>query len=166
MKCAVLFALLTSTAAFGQEDDRLQRIVQRIEKEIRDSHEKTREEIRAIIRAELAKSQGKTTPAPDARPSRKVYLGITADDLTEADRKALGSATGIRIAAVRGPAKDAGLQPGDLLVQFDGQPVTEDVLGEILQKHRPGDTVEGEVLRAKKRVPVKILLGERRDGDN
>src|SRR5436190_1974708 len=100
MKCAAaLFALLLcSTAASAQDDERLKRIVDRIEKEIRDSHEHTREEIRAIIRTELQKAQSKTpaTPAPEPKAAGKVYLGVSADDLTEADRKALGTATGIR----------------------------------------------------------------------
>src|SRR5579862_5394704 len=92
---AVAIALLLSSAASAQDDERVRRIVERIEKEIRESHERTREEIRAIIRAEIQKSQGK--PAPEGKPSRKVYLGISADDLTEADRQALGSASGIKV---------------------------------------------------------------------
>jgi len=165
---ALAFTLLISSAAVAQdkqEDDRIKRIVERIEKEIRDSHEKTREEIRAIIRAEIQKSQGKTTPAPAPEPkaARKVYLGISADDLTEADRKTLGSSTGLKVAGVRGPAKDAGIQEGDLLVELDGEAVTEDKIGDILAKHQPGDTVTAVVMRSKKRVTVKILLAERKD---
>jgi len=167
---ALAFTLLISSAAVAQDkqqDDRIRRIVERIEKEIRDSHEKTREEIRAIIRAEIQKSQGKATPAPAPAPepkaARKVYLGISADDLTEADRKTLGSSTGLKVAAVRGPAKDAGIQEGDLLVELDGEAVTEDKIGDILAKHQPGDTVTAVVMRSKKRVSVKILLAERKD---
>lgn len=158
---ALAFALLLSSAAFAQDDERVKRIVERIEKEIRESHERTREEIRAIIRAEIQKSQGKT--APEAKPARKVYLGISADDLTEADRQILGSGTGIKVSDVRGPAKDAGIQPGDLLVDLDGEAVTEDKIGGILSKHQPGDTIPAVVIRGKKRVPVKILLAERKD---
>jgi S1-C subfamily serine protease len=165
---AVAVALLLPSLAVAQdkqEDERVKRIVDRIEKEIRESHEKTREEIRAIIRAEIQKSQGKTAPAtaPEAKPSRKVFLGISADDLTEADRKALGSATAVKVSEVRGPAKDAGIQPGDLLVEFDGQAVSEDKLGEILSRHQPGDAVAATVLRSQKRVTVKIVLAERKD---
>jgi len=165
---ALAFTLLISSAAVAQdkqEDDRIRRIVERIEKEIRDSHEKTREEIRAIIRAEIQKSQGKATPAPAPEPkaARKVYLGISADDLTEADRKTLGSTTALKVSDVRGPARDAGIQAGDLLVELDGEAVTEDKIGDILAKHQPGDTVTAVVMRSKKRVSVKILLAERKD---
>jgi len=171
MKSAALaFALLISTASFAaaqdkQDDERIKRIVERIEKEIRDSHEKTREDIRAIIRAEIQKSQGKSTPAPAPQPkaARKVYLGISADDLTEADRKTLGSTTALKVSDVRGPAKDAGIQAGDLLVELDGEAVTEDKIGDILAKHQPGDTVTAIVMREKKRVSIKILLAERKD---
>jgi S1-C subfamily serine protease len=158
---ALAFALLLSSAAFAQDDERVKRIVERIEKEIHDSHERTREEIRAIIRAEIQKSQGKT--APEARPSRKVYLGISADDLTEADRQILGSGTGIKVSDVRGPAKDAGIQSGDLLVELDGEAVSEDKIGGVLSRHQPGDTIPAVVIRGKKKVPVKILLAERKD---
>ena len=177
MKSAAVltFALLISAAAFvpsfagaaeaRQDDERIKRIVDRIEKEIRDSHEKTREDIRAIIRAEIQKSQGKTTPAPAPQPkaARKVYLGISADDLTEADRKTLGSSTGIRVSDVRGPAKEAGIQSGDLLVELDGEAVTEDKIGEILAKHQPGDSVTAVVMRSKKKMTVKVLLAEWKD---
>jgi len=165
---SVAFTLLLSTVAFAQDDERIKRIVDRIEKEIRESHDRTREEIRAIIRAEIQKSGGKTpAPAPKVAPPpaapRKVALGITADDMTDAERKALGIGGGIKIAAVRGPAADAGLKPADILVEFDGEPVTEDRIGELLAKHQPGDNVPVKVLRAKQTVKLTVVLGERKD---
>ena len=77
----VAFALLTSTAALAQEDERVKRIVDRIEMEIRESHDRTREEIRAIIRSEIQKSGPTAKPQPPVAQPRKVYLGITAEDL-------------------------------------------------------------------------------------
>ena len=163
---AVAFALLASSVAHSQDDERVKRIIDRIEKEIRESHERTREEIRAIIRNEIQKSQGKEAPAPapeKAPVAKKVTLGITADDLTEADRKALGARSAVKVADVRGPAKEAGLKPGDLLLELDGEAVSEEKLGDILGRHKPGDALDGSVLRAGKKVPVKIVLGERKD---
>ncbi len=167
---AAVFALLVPSVAFSQDDERVKRIVDRIEKEIRESHERTREDIRAIIRNEIQKSLGKTTPAPAPVPApekapaaKKVFLGITADDLTEADRKTLGVRSAVKVADVRGPAKDAGLKPGDLLLELDGEAVNEEKLADILARHKPGDALEGSVLRGGKKQSVKIVLGERKD---
>ena len=158
--------LQVSPSRTTQDDERVKRIVDRIEKEIRESHDRTREEIRAIIRAEIQKSLGKTTPAPQPAPEatpRKVYLGISADDLTDAERKTLGVGGGIKVADVRGPAKDAGIKAGDILVELDGAAITEERIGEVLAKHKPGDAVEATVLRSKKRVTLKVVLAERKD---
>lgn len=147
-----------------QDDERVKRIVDRIEKEIRDSHDRTREEIRAIIRAEIQKNQGKAVPAPAPQaPGRKVYLGITAEDMSDTERKTLGVGGGIKVADVRGPAKDAGLKAGDILVELDGEAVTEERIGEILSRHKPGDAIEAAVIRSKKRVALTVTLGERKD---
>lgn len=159
---AAVLALVIPSVAAAQEDDRVKRIVDRIEKEIRQSHERTLEDLRAIIRAEIQKTQGKT-PEPARPAAKKVYLGIMTDDLTEGDRKALGGGNGIKVSDVRGPAKDAGVKAGDLLVELDGEAVGEDKLAELLAKHKPGDEIEAVVLRSKKRVPLKIVLGERKD---
>src|SRR5256885_14713777 len=108
-----VFALLIPAAASAQDDERVKRIVDRIEKEIRESHDRTREEIRAIIRTEIQKSLGKQPPPKEQPgeahpPARKIYLGISADDLTDAERKSLGIGGGIKVADVGGPAEGAG----------------------------------------------------------
>jgi S1-C subfamily serine protease len=159
---AAVLALVIPSVAAAQEDDRVKRIVDRIEKEIRQSHERTLEDLRGIIRAEIQKSQGKT-PEPARPAAKKVYLGIMTDDLTEGDRKALGGGSGIKVSDVRGPAKDAGVKAGDILVELDGEAVGEDKLAELLAKHKPGDEIDAVVLRSKKRVPLKIVLGEKKD---
>jgi S1-C subfamily serine protease len=151
--------LILPAVATAQDDERVKRIVERVEKEIRESHERTREEIRAIIRAEIQKSGG--NPAAPAAPARKVYLGITAGDITDEERKA--HATGIKIADVRGPAKEAGIAAGDFVTEIDGREVSEDNIGEILSKRQPGDSVELTVVRGKKSRHVKVVLVERKD---
>ena len=161
--------LPTAPTRTSQDEERIKRIVDRIEKEIRESHERTREEIRAIIRAEVQKASGKTPsepppvkPAPAPAP-RKVYLGITAGDLTDVERKALGVGGGIKVADVRGPAKEAEIKAGDILVELDGEPVTEERIGGILARHKPGDTVDATVVRSGKRLSLKIVLAERKE---
>ena len=151
--------------AQDKQDDRTQRILQRIEKEIQDSHTRLLEDIRQIIRTELGKGGAKATPTPTPVPpaAGKPYLGITLDDLADDERKALGITGGVKIGEVRGPAEKAGLKPGDVLLEIDGEAVTEDRLPDLIGKRKPGDTLAATVLRAKKREPVKIVLGERKE---
>ena len=154
-------ALLAFLApAQDKADDRTKRILDRIEKEIQDSHTRLLDDIRQIIRNELRKG-GKN--GPEAAPSGKPYLGISLDDLGDDELKALGLKGGVKVGEVRGPAEKAGLKAGDILVELDGEAVTEDKLGDLVGRHKPGDTLTATVVRAKKRESVKIVLGERKD---
>lgn len=161
------FLLALPAGAQAQDDERLARILERIEREIRASHTRLREEIRDLIRAELAPRSGeKPAPRPAQAPvplKRKATLGITAGDLSEQERKAAGIGGGLKVEEVRGPAEKAGLKPGDILVELEGEAVTEERIGELLSRHQPGDTVAVVVLRGKKRETFKLTLGERRD---
>ena len=50
---------------------------------------------------------------------------------------------------------------GDLIMAIDGQTVERpDSLARILNKKRPGDTVELTVYRGRRQVKVKVTLGE------
>ena len=50
---------------------------------------------------------------------------------------------------------------GDLLVAVDGEEVGDQQdLSHIMQKHRSGDTVTVTVYRGKKRMDLKVVLGE------
>jgi len=163
-----LVALLAAagTAAAQQDDDRTKRILDRVEKEIRDSETRLRDEIRALIRAELRKEStpSKPEPAPSAEtPRRRVLLGVTADEFTDAERKTLGVGGGIKVGDVRGPAEKAGLKAGDILLELDGKPVTEETVGRALEAKKPGDEVEATLLRGGKREKVRIQLAERKD---
>ena len=61
-----------------------------------------------------------------------------------------------------GPAADAGIQTGDVLVELAGQEVNavENMLG-ILRRLSPGDVVEAIVLRDAEQVTVTVELAER-----
>ena len=147
--------------AQDKQDERMKRILERVEKEIQESHNRLRDEIRAIIRAEIARG-GEKAPPP-VPPRKKVLLGITADDLSDADRKALGIGGGIKVAAARGPADQAGIKPGDILLELGGTPVTEETIGRTLEQFQPGETAEAVVFRDKKRVTLKITFVERKE---
>ena len=61
------------------------------------------------------------------------------------------------------PAANAGLQRGDVIVEFGGRDVGD--LYEYtyaLQAHEPGDRVEIVVLRDGERVTLSAVLGRRR----
>jgi S1-C subfamily serine protease len=160
-----LVALLAAagTAAAQQDDERTKRILDRVEKEIRDSETRLRDEIRALIRAELRKESTPSAKPEPETPRRRVLLGVTADEFTDAERKALGVGGGIKVGDVRGPAEKAGLKAGDILLELDGKPVTEETVGRVLETKKPGDEVEATLLRGAKREKVRIQLAERKD---
>jgi S1-C subfamily serine protease len=50
---------------------------------------------------------------------------------------------------------------GDLIVAVDGEPLTDQQeLSHVMQKHRAGDTVTVTIYRGKKKMDVKVVLGE------
>jgi S1-C subfamily serine protease len=52
---------------------------------------------------------------------------------------------------------------GDLLLAIEGQPIQDQQdLSHVMQKHRSGDTVTVTVYRGKKRMDIKVILGEAR----
>jgi serine protease Do len=60
-----------------------------------------------------------------------------------------------------GPAKTVGVAPGDLITQFDGQPVkSSDALAKLLWKQKPGNKVKLEIERDGKAQSFEIQLGQ------
>jgi S1-C subfamily serine protease len=60
-----------------------------------------------------------------------------------------------------GPAEEAGVQVGDVIVVFDGEPVAgSERLGELIRSHEPGDEVQVGLVRPDgSRVVVTVTLG-------
>ena len=53
---------------------------------------------------------------------------------------------------------------GDLIVAIDGEKVeSQQILAQIMNKHRAGDTVRVTIFRGKKQLEVRVVLGEARD---
>ena len=68
---------------------------------------------------------------------------------------------GVRFEDIRDgtPAAKAGVQPGDILVRWDGKDVDDvEEWTRLLGGHQPGDEVAIEVLRRKKIVKLKVCL--------
>ncbi len=72
---------------------------------------------------------------------------------------------GVRFAGIQPgrPAAKAGLQAGDILVEFDGKEIANLYdFTYALQAHKPGDEVLVKVLRGSQTIEAKVLLTERR----
>lgn len=60
-----------------------------------------------------------------------------------------------------GPASEAGLQPGDIVLRFDGQPVTSPAeLIVAVRARAPGESIELSVRRGEEEFEVTVELGE------
>lgn len=85
------------------------------------------------------------------------YFG-SIPDMTPRDE------AGLRITGVRegSPAERAGLQAGDVIVEFDGKPVTDIyAYTYALRDKKPGDAVKVVVERGGTRFTLNAVLGER-----
>jgi serine protease Do len=60
------------------------------------------------------------------------------------------------------PAEKAGLQEGDIILEFGGEKITADnTLANIILKHHPGDEVSLKVLRNGQEFTINVVLSER-----
>ena len=93
------------------------------------------------------------------------WIGIVPEDLTDDQAAQFGltqSAVAIGNLYVGSPAQQAGLQPGDLLLDIDGVAPhsAQDALGRIAG-HKPGSTVVLRGMRAGRVFTVRATVGER-----
>lgn len=92
------------------------------------------------------------------------YLGVYLADLTPEQAKSVGLKEGRGVLVVRvvrgGPAERANLQPGDIVVRFDGKevPGTRD-LSWLVATTPPGKEVEVEVIRRGKPLTLRVIIG-------
>tara|TARA_R110002020_G_scaffold400596_6_gene610760 strand:- start:10864 stop:12357 length:1494 start_codon:yes stop_codon:yes gene_type:complete len=99
--------------------------------------------------------------------TRRGWLGVRIQDVTQdvADAMGLQSAAGALITDVPdGPAKEAGLETGDVILSFDGVDVA-DTRGLVRQVGNSpvGATVRVTVLREGKSQTIAVVLGRRED---
>jgi serine peptidase DegS len=91
------------------------------------------------------------------------WLGIVAQDITNEQAEQLGLAQGgVLLAYVGGTGAQAGLRPGDLLLEVEGSAVNsaQDAIVTIAA-HKPGSTLAIKVLRGRKMLDIKATVGER-----
>lgn len=98
-------------------------------------------------------SVGVVSVAPRKIPPRLPALGVIIEDGP--------SGPVIQRVLQDSGAAEAGIQEGDVVTKFNGEPVeSRDGLIAAIRKHRPGDDVTLHVLRDDKEVKVEAVLGE------
>lgn len=96
------------------------------------------------------------------------YMGLVPDDLTNAERAALGidDNTGILLIEVYddGPAAAANLRRGDVIVEMNGEPVISRRQALLISASTiPGDEVKITAIRDGERFTTTVIAGERPD---
>lgn len=105
--------------------------------------------------------------------SEQAYLGISGGDMTEDMAGAYGMPTGIYVSEIQenSPAQKAGIQAGDVIVEFDGSSVgTMEALQNKLAKKTAGTKVKIKVKRQSQMgeyadVTVTVTLGSKSEAE-
>jgi serine protease Do len=102
--------------------------------------------------------------------TRRGWLGVRIQEVTDdiAEGLAMAGAKGALVAGVteKGPAEAAGIQPGDVIVEFDGKPV--DAMHELprLVADEPiGKEVKVKVVRKGTEQEITVTLGRLEDAE-
>jgi serine protease Do len=102
--------------------------------------------------------------------TRRGWLGVRIQQVTDEIAESLGmaEAKGALVGGVTedGPAEEAGLQPGDVVLKFDGQDVPQmRDLPRIVADTAVGKTVDVVVLRKGEEITVSVKLGRLEEGE-
>ncbi|MDB5409858.1 MAG: serine protease [Rhodospirillales bacterium] len=101
---------------------------------------------------------------------RRGWLGVKIQGVTDEIAESLGldKARGALVASVtdKGPAEAAGIQPGDIVLTFDGKDVTDmKRLPRIVAETPIDKAVKVTVWRKRKETPVNVKVGELQEDD-
>ena len=92
----------------------------------------------------------------------KPYLGVSYQMISEYQamyyNNIVAGALIVRVDPY-GPASDAGIERGDIIIEFDGEPVT-DSLSTLISNHKVGDEIELKVWNDEDERIVKVVLIE------
>ena len=95
------------------------------------------------------------------------FMGVSSTDAGSPEfqfqyNSQLDEGAGIVEIVSGGPAETAGVEVGDVIVSFGGEPVSTSVeLGDAIRSHEPGERVEFEIVRPDgERVTLTVELGE------
>jgi serine protease Do len=92
------------------------------------------------------------------------FLGLAPEDLTELDRKRVGESVRgvvVRERSENTPAARAGIEPGDIITEFNGKPIGREYeLRDAIALTPPGKNVAIKLLREGKPQVVTVTLAE------
>ena len=97
---------------------------------------------------------------------RRAVIGVSIQEIDAEDARAAGlqKIAGVKVAGFgegHSPARDAGLQPGDIIVEVDGERVDYvNELQRIVRSHEPGETITVEAVRFGERKTFRLKLAE------
>jgi serine protease Do len=102
--------------------------------------------------------------------TRRGWIGVSIQSVTDdiAESMSLGKAQGALVANVTptGPAEKAGIQPGDLIVEFNGRPINSmRELPKIVGDTPIGSKVQIKLLRKGEEVTVTAEVGRLEEGE-
>ncbi len=100
---------------------------------------------------------------------RRAVIGVQIENATPEDAKAAGldRVTGVVVrtysfgADSSSPAKNAGIEPADVIIAADGKPTDRvSTLQRIVRSHKPGETLAFEVMHFGKKRTFNVKLAE------
>ncbi len=94
------------------------------------------------------------------------WLGVQMEEISEgeAKRRGLETTSGAKVVRVvpDSPADAAGFQPDDIILTWDGKPITEPAaLSIAVARSKVGSTVKVEVLHGSQRLELEVRVAER-----
>jgi S1-C subfamily serine protease len=103
---------------------------------------------------------------PQDSPAERPFLGVSfqmiTDELAQQENLTVDHGAWITQVVPGSPADEAGLQEGDIIQQVDGREVDgKHTLPDLINAHRPGDTIELAVQRGRRELRVEVELGTR-----
>jgi len=101
-----------------------------------------------------------TSQAPAPNRPNKGLLGLELRPLQPGERLAIGASSGLLVESVSGPAKESGIQPGDVLLAINGKQLTSVEHAHSITAEA-ADPVALLVQRGEEKVFVAIRAGTR-----
>ncbi len=102
-------------------------------------------------------------PKMDALIKPILSIGISCREITEDISKQYNMPIGVYVSQIKefSSAEKAGIVPGDIITQFDGQKVkTVEELNKIKGTHKAGDVVKIKLVRNSKTININLTLSE------